>query len=780
MKIFDQEFKGLSQNEVLKRIQDGKTHFVESKSTKTYQEIIINNIFTFFNFINIILFACIIFVGSYRNTLFISVVFFNTLTGIYQEIKAKKTLDKLSILTKQKIEVLRDNRLTKINVEEIVQDDFIILNTGMQIPVDCTLLEGHVEANESLLTGESDAILKVNGDSLLSGSFVTSGRAICKVTHVGKESYIHKLTAQAKEFDSKKSELSQALDQILKIISIILIPIAFLLFCKEFFIGHYPFSDTVVSVVAAVLGMIPSGLVLLTTIALSLSLVRLAKKSTLVQNLFCIETLARVDTICLDKTGTLTEGKLKVDDVICLDDSFDLEKIIKNLNYCLEDANMTSQALNQRFSKEKNYQPFFVIPFSSQRKYSAVSFCDFGTIYLGASQFIFSKLDQKIKGKIQFYTSKGYRVLCIGYTPTIINENRRVNDLKCIGFLILSDVIRKDAKETLDYFRKQDVQIKIISGDDPSTVSAIARRCHLLDYEKYIDVSSLPDEEIKEAVEKYTIFGRVSPQQKKLMITTLQENEHTVAMTGDGVNDILAIKKADCSIAMGSGSDAARQAAQVVLLDSNFSHLNDIVSEGRRDINNITRSATLFLYKNMFSLFLAVFSIINSFSYPLKPSQISLVSMFNIGIPSFFLALEANEDKQSGHFITQTVLRALPASLTSFASIAALVVFAQMFHLPDSDIGTASTYLLSIVGFIILIHLSSPFNKYRGIVFTCCLAGFLLSLTWLNDLFAIEALSLKTASLCVVFALAEVTVMRYLTKLFTNIRKFIEKKCNKA
>ena len=306
------------------------------------------------------------------------------------------------LLTKQKIEVLRDNQLTKINVEEIVQDDFIILNTGMQIPVDCTLLEGHVEANESLLTGESDAILKVNGDSLLSGSFVTSGRAICKVTHVGKESYIHKLTAQAKEFDSKKSELSQALDQILKIISIILIPIAFLLFCKEFFIGHYPFSETVVSVVAAVLGMIPSGLVLLTTIALSLSIVRLAKKSTLVQNLFCIETLARVDTICLDKTGTLTEGKLKLDDVICLDDSFDLEKIIKNLNYCLEDTNMTSQALHQRFSKEKNYQPFFVIPFSSQRKYSAVSFCDFGTIYLGASQFIFSKLDQKIKDKIQF------------------------------------------------------------------------------------------------------------------------------------------------------------------------------------------------------------------------------------------------------------------------------------------------------------------------------------------------------------------------------------------
>lgn len=368
MKIFDREFSGLSQEDVLKRQQLGKTHFVESKTTKTYKEIIFNNIFTFFNLINILLFACLVFVGSYRNTLFISVIFFNTLTGSYQEIKAKRTLDQLSILTKQQIDVLRDNQLSKINVDEIVQDDLIILNTGMQIPVDCELLEGHIEVNESLLTGESDAILKVNGDSLLSGSFVTSGRAICKVIHVGKESYIHKLTAQAKEFEGKKSELSKSIDQILKIISVIIIPLSILLFFKGYFIGHYPFSDAVVSVVAAVLGMIPSGLVLLTTIALSLSVLRLAKKNTLVQNLFCIETLARVDTICLDKTGTLTEGKLKVDDVICFDDHFNIDQIIKNMNYCLEDGNMTSIALHQYFSKEKNYQPFFVIPFSSQRK----------------------------------------------------------------------------------------------------------------------------------------------------------------------------------------------------------------------------------------------------------------------------------------------------------------------------------------------------------------------------------------------------------------------------
>ena len=520
----------------------------------------------------------------------------------------------------------------------------------MQIPVDCELLEGHIEANESLLTGESDAILKVNGDSLLSGSFVTSGRAICKVIHVGKESYIHKLTAQAKEFEGKKSELSKSIDQILKIISVIIIPLSILLFFKEYFIGHYPFSDVVVSVVAAVLGMIPSGLVLLTTIALSLSVLRLAKKNTLVQNLFCIETLARVDTICLDKTGTLTEGKLKVDDVICFDDHFSIDQIIKNMNYCLEDGNMTSIALHQYFSKEKNYQPFFVIPFSSQRKYSAVSFNEFGTVYLGASQFIFENLDSKIEKKIKTYASQGFRVLCIGYTPIIINDNTLIKDLKCIGILILSDVIRQDAKTTLDYFKRQDVDIKIISGDDPVTVSAIARRCHLLNYEHYIDVSSLSDEQIKEAIEKYTIFGRVSPKQKQLMVNALQENNHTVAMTGDGVNDVLALKAADCSIAMASGSDAAKSASHIVLLKNNFNAMPHIVNEGRRVINNITASASMYLIKTIFSVVLSIGMILFGHGYPFKPIQLTVISACCVGIPTFFLTYEPNFKRVSGDF----------------------------------------------------------------------------------------------------------------------------------
>ena len=694
MKIFDREFSGLSQEDILKRQQLGKTHFVESKTTKTYKEIIFNNIFTFFNLINILLFACLVFVGSYRNTLFISVIFFNTLTGSYQEIKAKRTLDQLSILTKQQIDVLRDNQLSKINVDEIVQDDLIILNTGMQIPVDCELLEGHIEANESLLTGESDAILKVNGDSLLSGSFVTSGRAICKVIHVGKESYIHKLTAQAKEFEGKKSELSKSIDQILKIISVIIIPLSILLFFKEYFIGHYPFSDAVVSVVAAVLGMIPSGLVLLTTIALSLSVLRLAKKNTLVQNLFCIETLARVDTICLDKTGTLTEGKLKVDDVICFDDHFNIDQIIKNMNYCLEDGNMTSIALHQYFSKEKNYQPFFVIPFSSQRKYSAVSFNEFGTVYLGASQFIFENLDSKIEKKIKTYASQGFRVLCIGYTPIIINDNTLIKD----------------------FFKRQDVDIKIISGDDPVTVSAIARRCHLLNYEHYIDVSSLSDEQIKEAIEKYTIFGRVSPKQKQLMVNALQENNHTVAMTGDGVNDVLALKAADCSIAMASGSDAAKSASHIVLLKNNFNAMPHIVNEGRRVINNITASASMYLIKTIFSVVLSIGMILFGHGYPFKPIQLTVISACCVGIPTFFLTYEPNFKRVSGDFLKTVFKNAFPFAFMIAICSTIIVNGGRVLGLEKEMLSTICVLLTSWCYYSGLRHIYSPLSHYRSFV----------------------------------------------------------------
>lgn len=713
MKIFDRDFIGLTNEEVLKRQQNGQVHYIENKTTKSYKEIILHNIFSFFNLINIILFSCLVFVGSYRNTLFISVIFFNTITGIYQEIKAKRILDRLSILNLQKIEVLRDDTFKNIKIEEIVKDDLIILTSGMQIPVDCILLEGHLEANESLITGESDAILKVNGDKLLSGSFITSGRGICKVINVGADSYVQKITLEAKQFSNKPSELSKAIDKILKIVSILIGPLALLLYLKEFFIGHYTLSESVVSTVAAVLGMIPSGLVLLTTIALSLSVFRLAKKNILVQNLFCIETLARVDTICLDKTGTLTEGNLQVEDCICLDNNFDLELLIRNMNYSLNDINVTSLALNNKYSKSNELKPYYVIPFSSIRKYSAVSFEDFGTIYIGASQFIFSNLDKNILQQINDYTKLGLRVLCIAYSKEIINDIYLADDLKCIGLIILSDIIRKDAKKTLDYFKRQDVDIKIISGDDPITVSAIAKRCQLANYHLYVDTSNLNDEELENAVLNNTIFGRVSPNQKKTIISILQNHGHTVAMTGDGVNDVLALKTADCSIAMVSGSEAAKSAANIVLLDNQFKVMPDIVNEGRRVINNITASASMYLIKTIFSVLLAIGMILFGHGYPFKPIQLTIISACCVGIPTFLLTYEPNFKRVSGNFLKTVFKNAFPFAFMIAVSSTIIVNGGRALGFDRDMLSTICVLITSWCYYSGLKHIYSPLSKYR-------------------------------------------------------------------
>lgn len=768
------QLNGLTSIQAQQQKEQGNINLIPEQSDRSTKQIIRSNICTYFNLIFLIISILLILAGSFRSLTFLPVVIANTVIGIFQQLRSKKVLDALSVLDKTNYTVIRDQKEIILPSDELVLNDIIFVKSGQQIPADGIVMDGKADVNESLLTGEADEIEKSAGSELKSGSFVVSGEVYMKLTSVGVNSYACKLMSKAKKVTDNKSEMIRDIELIIKIAGILIIPIGLLLFIQSFMNGN-GFSNSIVSMVGAVIGMIPEGMYLLTTVALALSSMRLAQKQVLLHDMHSIETLARVDVLCVDKTGTITEDKMSVIEVFPPvnqnDTSFSttLSKYIHTLN----DNNITMEALKNYFKEEGTLPALQCHPFTSKTKYSSIQTetCEYK---LGAPEYLLSseQLNENSE-RISQRTSMGQRVLAfVEYQNGV-----------CIPllFIALENKIRDNAKEIFAYFHDRNVEVKVISGDNPVTVSKIAMSAGIVNADQYVDATTLTTmESIQNAVSHYTVFGRVKPEQKQQIVKALQNNKLKVAMTGDGVNDILAMKKADCSIAMGSGSDAARQAAQVVLLDSDFSHLNDIVSEGRRDINNITRSATLFLYKNMFSLFLAVFSIINSFSYPLKPSQISLVSMFNIGIPSFFLALEANEDKQSGHFITQTVLRALPASLTSFASIAALVVFAQMFHLPDSDIGTASTYLLSIVGFIILIHLSSPFNKYRSIVFTCCLAGFLLSLTWLNDLFAIEALSFKTASLCVVFALAEVTVMRYLTKLFTNIRKFIEKKCNKA
>lgn len=714
MEIFDNKYSGLKQNEVNKRIQENKINRVTSETTKSYKDIFFHNIFTFFNLINIILLACVFAVGSYRNMLFILVVIFNTLTGIYQEIKAKLTLDKLSILTNNTVEVLRDNDITDITIDQIVLDDLLILMSGDQIPVDCIMVEGQLEVNEALLTGESDAILKIKKDHLYSGSFITSGKALCQVIHVGKDNYVHQIIDEAKKSKAKQSQLNIALNKILKMISIIIVPLAILLFVKEFFIGKELFEDAVVSTVAAVLGMIPSGLVLLTSIALTLSVVRLAKKQTLVQDLFCIETLARVDTICLDKTGTLTEGRMTVEELISLDENMDIEKIIKNVNYHLDDQNVTALALNEKFSKQKDYDPWYVVPFSSQRKYSAIAFKDFGTIYIGAYQFIFPHTDEKLKNLCLKYTKNGFRVLTIGYTKQILDDNILLDNLKCIGLIVLSDVIRADAKDTLAYFKKQGTTIKIISGDDPVTVSSIAKRVGVDSHDQYIDASILKSEkDIFEAVKKYTIFGRVTPNQKKQMVLALQQQDHTVAMTGDGVNDVLALKTADCSIAMASGSDAAKNASNIVLLHNNFNAMPYIVHEGRRVINNITTSSSMYLIKTIFSVLLSIGMILFGHGYPFKPIQLTVISACCVGIPTFFLTYEPNFNRVKGNFLKTVFRNAFPFAfmIAVFATI--IVNGGRALGQDVKMLYTICVLLTSWCYYSGLKHIYSPLTTYR-------------------------------------------------------------------
>ena len=620
-----------------------------------------------------------------------------------------------------------------------------------------------METNESLLTGESDPVLKQNGDTLYSGSFITSGKGICKVIHVGDDNYMNQITQEAKRLKKHNSELNRCLNKILKYVSIVILPIGGLLFLKQFFYGNQTFNSSIVSTVAAILGMIPEGLVLLTSVALTLSVLRLAKQNTLVQELFCIETLARVDVLCLDKTGTITEGTMKVEFDVKMS-NVDISEIVGNLMHSLTDVNVTAQALKEHYQTKTNFNPYFVIPFSSDRKYSGTSYFNRGTYYIGAYQFLFPKGNEELEEKCVDYASEGYRILVLAHTDEVMSNEALPVDLEPLGIIVLSDVIRKDAKETLAYFNEQGVDLKVISGDDPITVSSIAKRAGLNNAHHYVDATTLStSEEIAEALNKYSVFGRVTPQQKKAMVVALKQQGHTVAMTGDGVNDVLAFKEADCSIAMASGSEAAAQASQIVLLESDFSCMPQVVLEGRRVVNNIQRSASLFLVKNIFSFLLSLFSVVFMFTYPLEPSQVSLISLFTIGIPAFFLALEPNKNIIKGHFLTNVFLKALPAALTDALAVGALVVFGKTFGVGEQDISTAATMLLAIVGFMILYKISAPMNKLRAGILGGCIAGLLFCSIYLNQLFAITGMTTKCIMLFVVFAIATEPVLRYLT-----------------
>lgn len=768
---------GLSPEQIRVREENGWTNDEVASPGLTTKEIVHNNIFTYFNLIFLILAILLCLVGSFRNLTFLPVIIGNTLIGIIQEIRSKKVLDKLTMLNAPRAEAIRGGVSLNLEANKLVVDDIVVFRAGNQICADAIVEAGEVQVNESLLTGESDEITKKRGDRLMSGSFVVSGSCHARLDKVGADSYISQLTLEAKAMQQgEQSEMIRSLDKLVKVVGIALIPIGSILFVQSYFFNHDTFRQSIISMVAAVLGMIPEGLYLLASVALAVSAMRLASKKVLLHDMKSIETLARVNVLCVDKTGTITEDSMCVSEVAKAK-AYDEEKM-PELNQLIGDFvkgmdadNSTMRAMKEHFTEHSEKVPKKVIPFSSTVKYSGAIFED-GAYVLGAPEFVLREDYTKYQGRIEQYTSKGFRVLVFGSYVGEPDGKPLTGSVIPLGYVLLLNKVRKEAPATFKYFADQGVAIKVISGDNPITVSETAKQAGIEGAENYVDAGTLKTEaDIALAVSKYTVFGRVVPEQKRQFVQALKAQGMTVAMTGDGVNDVLALKDADCSVAMASGSDAAVQASQVVLLESDFSRMPEVVLEGRRVVNNIQRSASLFLVKNIFSFLLAIFSAVFMITYPLEPSQVSLISMYTIGIPAFFLALQPNRDIIKGHFLTNVFLKALPAGLTDVLAVGALVVFGQTFGVASKDISTAATMLLAIVGFMILYRICQPMNALRMIVWIGCVIGLLGCSIFLPQLFAITGMSKKCIMLFVVFSIATEPVLRYLTKLIEWLRK---------
>lgn len=761
--------KGITHEEVEEKIKQGKSNKVKIKTNESILKILRKNIFTYFNFIFLILTILLITSHSYRNLTFLGIIITNILIGIIQQIRSKITLDKLSLLDKNKYTVIRDGKEEEIDSDNLVEGDFIILEAGKQIPADAEVVSGKIYVNESLLTGEQNEIEKSINSNLMSGSFVISGRAVVKLTNVGDESFSAKIMKESKKIKETKSEMISAIDNIVKFAGIIIIPIGILLFIGSYGVNGYSYEESVNSMVSALLGMIPEGLYLLTTVALALSSMRLAQNKILLHDMKSIESLARVDVLCVDKTGTITNNTMKVLDIFdkngnsLIDKKEDLKILARYIN-TIEDKNITIDAIKEQLygiSTEK-LSNIEKENFNSKNKFSFIKIDENVTYKLGAPEILLNKEYEELVNK---RTKNGERLIAF----VEVKNDETIPIL----FISLKNEIRKNAKEIFGFFDNRNVQIRVISGDNPITVSSIAKQAGIKGYEKYIDCRELKNyADIQKAIKKYIVFGRVNPEQKRQIIKALKEQGLKVAMTGDGVNDILAMKEADCSIAIGSGSDAARGTAQVVLLDSDFGKMRNIVYEGRKNINNITRSASLFTYKNIFSLLLSIYSIIFAMQYPLEPNQVSLGSAFTIGIPAFLLTFEENQKKQqNGNFMRKVFTNSLPAAITSFLAIVAMVKFSDLFNVGVKEITTACSYLFFTGGFLILYKIIRPLNKYRTSVMFLCILGIILTINIMPNFFAIKEISERSAILVILFAIAEFSVIRWVTLILDKYEK---------
>jgi cation-transporting P-type ATPase E len=762
---------GLSHEQVASRRNQGLANGVEESGTRTIGQIVRSNLITPFNILNLILAAMIVMVGSYKNLLFLGVIVCNTLIGTIQEIRAKKTIDRLSLITAPKAHVVRDGKKEEIPVSELVLDDVMVLETGNQVCADCIILNGECEVDESLLTGESDPIPKQKGDSLLSGSFLVGGNCRAQVEHIGMENYASRIAGSARYLKMPKSEILTWVNRIIKITGFAILPIGIMMFYKQLVILKQALRPTVVGTVAALIGMIPEGLVLLTSVVLAVGVLRLSRHKALVQDLYSLETLAHVDTLCLDKTGTLTQGILQAEAIVPLCDISrkEAEEALSALAAATEDRSPTMNAIREIMPQPPSWNCVKCISFSSARKWSGAYFQEKGSFVLGAGEFVLKDRFNMIQPQVEQYAKQGKRVLLFAHSEQPLGDRQLPNELTPLLLVLLSDKLRPGVRETLSYFENQGVELKVISGDDVKTVASIAAKAGIKNADRYVDATKLKTEEaIKKAAESYTVFGRVTPEQKLGLIRALKANHHTVAMTGDGVNDVPALKESDCSIAMASGSDAARTVSQMILMDSNFSTMPRIVAEGRRCINNLQRSASLFLVKAMFSAVIAVFFLFLTCAYPFQPIQFTLINAVSIGIPSFILALEPNQERLHGSFIGNVLQKSIPGALTMTLNIVLLVAISSFLGFSQAEQSTIAVLITGFTGLFILFKVCFPFNTARVILFLTMVVSFVFALVFFPSLFEVTALTLP-------MLLVLIPMLLFAASLMAAIYHFIER-----
>ena len=771
---------GLTSAQVSERIAQGKVNQTSTLKTKSYKRIFYDNICTLFNLINVILFVLLLLVGSYKNLLFIGVVFFNTIIGIIQEIRSKRSVDKLTILTESKVTVVRDGKEIKISKDEIVLDDIIVLSRGCQIPADCVVVDGDCKVNESLLTGESDLIPKNTGDELLSGSFISAGKCYAQVTHVGADCYAAKINNEAKYVKKNESQILSSFKFIIKLCTIIIVPLGILLFVSKFFIHGGTIQSSVLSTVAALVGMIPSGMILLTSTVLAVSVVKLSRQKVLVNEMYCIETLARVDVICLDKTGTLTAESMNVTDVLTFDNSLEeIKSALSSIYSASEDKNATIQAIGDYIEGFKPVSSEIFHGFSSETKWSGGKFSNGKTYVIGASEFVFKDKEKykEVFDKINEINDT-VRILALAVSDNEIQNGKLPDDLKPMALVLIKDKLRDNVQDTVNYFKEQGVTLKVISGDSIKTVKNIAKDCGIEGAERAVNMTEVKtDEELEKVAETCNVFGRVTPVQKKKLVLALKAKGHKVAMTGDGVNDVLALKEADCSVAMASGSEAARNVSQLVLTDNDFAAMPRVVAEGRRSINNLERSSSLYLVKTVYSILLSIFFIFATMQYPFEPIQLTLIGGLTIGLPSFVLALQPNKNIVKGNFTFNIIARALPAALCVALNIIIAEIFCKNLGIEFAQFSTISVYVTALTCLLLVIRLSLPLNALRGAMLFVSIAGIAIAFTFFGWLFSLTMLSTNAIILLAVLAAGTIIVFNIL---YNIASKLIEENKNKS